>query len=192
MRWGPFVPLLHGPPPRAGGSKKLTRTTSLFIRWSILVLFRWILPQFFMIFVSKPARFPSTHPSVYLPPIHHPSSIYSSIHHPFIHPPIPSFIHPPIHPLFTNHSSTIHSFIHPSIYHLSVHPSIHLSVHSRVYSSIHPPSISIYPPTPSPIIPSIINTPISPVKTKVLAQHVHSCSFRNESPEKPRQEPFIP
>lgn len=129
----------------------------------------------------------SIHSSIRLSTTHSSSIIYL-----FIHPPIPSFIHPPIHSLSTNHSSTIHSFIHPSTYHLSIHPSIHLSIHSHIYSSIHPPSISIYPPTPSPIIPSIINTPISPVKTKVLAQHVHSCSFRNESPEKPCQEPFIP
>ena len=132
---GPFRSPPPWPPTQGRGSKKLTRTTSLFIRWSILVLFRWILPQFFMIFVSKPARFPSTHPSVYLPPIHHPSSIYSSIH-----PSLHSSIHQSIHCPPTIHPPSIHSSIHP----LTICPSIHPFIHPLSHLLIHPPTLHLH------------------------------------------------
>lgn len=142
---GGALSLLHGPPPRAGGLRSLPGPPVVH-QMVYLVLFRWISPQFFMIFVSKPARFPSTHPSVaiyHLFIIHH-LSIHSSTIHSSIHPSLHSSIHQSIHCSPTIHPPSIHSSIHPFTICPSIHPSIYPSTLVSTHPSTHPPSPSIH------------------------------------------------
>ena len=138
VQWGPFAPLLHGPPPRGGSLRSLpglpvcsSDGLSWFSSDESCHSSSWSLCQNLQDF------HPPIHPSIHLSTIHssiHPS-LHSSIHHPSTNPST-STIHPPS--------------IHSSIYPFTICPSIHPSIYPSTLPSAHPstpPSISLSPLT---------------------------------------------